>query len=1104
MKMLLWAIGFCLVAAWPLPADARVNIARIPRCSTAPVLDGAIGESEWEKAAVLPWYCGLEERLSARRTTTYAMYDQENLYIAFRANVDFDPEFKPVGHDDPKLPMVDAFSMNFKHIGTSLNRQFRVERAGGISDCLWDLSLGLGNEDFSWNPAWQVVSHLTPQAFLTNYIWEVEAAIPWRALELVPEPGVEFGAQFVHYFGKGSEFGERAATWTAYTNPWGIFGFGGDFILAGEDWPCFRFQAYDGFQKGRAGVAGQMTTSDAVTLALDVELSGHDAPVVFQQRFDGNKIDFMQALPVTVPVDATAQWWLSDEHGPVAGARFRTVIAPAFNVGIEVNHYEDNAVFCGDLRGLDELPADAEVVCEVLDATGIAVAEKRFPAVLPGFEVWLPLSAIPAGSIFTARSRLTGSGAVGEAARTFEHLARPEWLDYAGGEFDTPDPATGWHPVSIAGDDALRRFTILENSGAIGVASPLPEAITIRGRDFTFAPFRFVVESAGGERKFRAEKVEQIERDGRGVTLRWLGSAADGMTLEARIRIEFDGLIWYKLALRHPGGAPVEVRRVAIEMPLRADALRYARGYNGLDGEDVFLALVGAAETEREIVQPDIPYVLKVSGDGWHYNRDYAGYYWLGDDRGGIYLILPSRYNIAVDGDYSRAEESGDEFRFTVNLIDHEQRFADGLDYEFGFMLTPSKLPADRMYLWRGGICYRDWMIENGEYVNRINPKAFDIPEGARYFGQDRLEPFPDGYLSCIGIQCVQTQIGNPFPPESEREIIRRESAKIRRGFGAQPLLWYDSLFTMVAVPELAPYCADWERSPTLRMQVEAFGGGVCATRAWQNCYLAGVERFIGDGAGSFYMDLSGLSPCRNRYHGHGWRDSGGEWQSEIPFLETREFFLRYQHLIKRNDPRAMLYLHGNPFTPLMTWMDVVTFGEEWSLVKDYSTLTPEYFQLAFTAAENLGVPINFFAPLTIHFYSNAKTSAVDMEESCGLAFVHGESVYPALEVELAGPRLVWDALAAFDAYGAGAEWIPYWRNPRSLYPEGVMVSSWKRPDGEMLAIFNPAYDTVELTPEIFAGLTDIRDEIGTGNGDLRHLKARGFLLLRTGNAVEK
>ena len=125
------------------------------------------------------------------------------------------------------------------------------------------------------------------------------------------------------------------------------------------------------------------------------------------------------------------------------------------------------------------------------------------------------------------------------------------------------------------------------------------------------------------------------------------------------------------------------------------------------------------------------------------------------------------------------------------------------------------------------------------------------------------------------------------------------------------------------------------------------------------------------------------------------------------------------------------------------------------------------------------------------------------MEDSCGVAFMHGESVFPATALELAGLRLVWDALEEFGIDDEGTAWLPYWRNPRSRYPDGVIVSSWLRKDAELLAVFNPSYaDAAELPPSLFEGLSGIHDEIGTARGDLTRLKPRGFLLLK-GNRME-
>lgn len=58
-------------------------------------------------------------------------------------------------------------------------------------------------------------------------------------------------------------------------------------------------------------------------------------------------------------------------------------------------------------------------------------------------------------------------------------------------------------------------------------------------------------------------------------------------------------------------------------------------------------------------------------------------------------------------------------------------------------------------------------------------------------------------------------------------------------------------------------------------------------------------------------------------------------------------------------------------------------------------------------------------------------------------------------EAMMPGLRMVWDTL---DRFGVDqAVWTPYWRNPLSGGPEGVLVSSWKRGTRLLLVLFNPA-----------------------------------------------
>ena len=137
--------------------------------------------------------------------------------------------------------------------------------------------------------------------------------------------------------------------------------------------------------------------------------------------------------------------------------------------------------------------------------------------------------------------------------------------------------------------------------------------------------------------------------------------------------------------------------------------------------------------------------------------------------------------------------------------------------------------------------------------------------------------------------------------------------------------------------------------------------------------------------------------------------------------------------------------------------MDAITDGEVWITAPNYSTLTPEYFQANFAVSEQLGVVSNFFPALILLHYQQALKSKIALSEVCGMTFSHGESMWNGTSAMLPGLRIVWDIIDQFGI--AKAEWVPYWRNELSSYPDGIIVSSWQRQNRRLLVIFNPAYE---------------------------------------------
>ena len=168
--------------------------------------------------------------------------------------------------------------------------------------------------------------------------------------------------------------------------------------------------------------------------------------------------------------------------------------------------------------------------------------------------------------------------------------------------------------------------------------------------------------------------------------------------------------------------------------------------------------------------------------------------------------------------------------------------------------------------------------------------------------------------------------------------------------------------------------------------------------------------------------------------------------------------FLRYQKLVKENDPEGLLVMHTSLCTPLALWVDVITDGEGWTNAPNYSSLKPEFYQMVAMGTKATGTVCNFFPGLILTHYPQAAKCDVTLAEVCGMTFSHNESMWNGVQVQLAGLRMVWDVLVDFGAYENDTEWVPYWRHPQSRYPDGVMISEWRREKQRLLLVFNPYY----------------------------------------------
>lgn len=162
----------------------------IGRATSEIKIDGILDEPAWDSAGVLElnyeWFPG-DQIAPPVRTECLLTYDNDNLYVAFRAH---DPEPEKIRahlmdrdsvttfvQDDHIVLLLDTFNDQRRAF------QFRVNPLGVQMDGI--LSAVEGIEDFSWDVIWKSAGRINDSGYV------VEIALPFNQLRFKPGGGVQ-------------------------------------------------------------------------------------------------------------------------------------------------------------------------------------------------------------------------------------------------------------------------------------------------------------------------------------------------------------------------------------------------------------------------------------------------------------------------------------------------------------------------------------------------------------------------------------------------------------------------------------------------------------------------------------------------------------------------------------------------------------------------------------------------------------------------------------------------------------------------------------------------------------------------------------------------
>lgn len=471
--------------------------------------------------------------------------------------------------------------------------------------------------------------------------------------------------------------------------------------------------------------------------------------------------------------------------------------------------------------------------------------------------------------------------------------------------FDVPP----WEGTTLGAEDAVpppwtapvagaRAYSCWGREYALG-GEGLVLSIRSVGEELLAAPVS--VELNGKALPFRVSCATQ------GVSFAEYDLVAEGgdAPLRARLRAEFDGFMWFDVTWGGAGSR--EVRSLKVRVPVRRELV---------DGFD------RCCKT-----RDDEPLPAGKKGT-WTYNPAFEPYFWIGNGTrglmGGVDSLRGWRRRERQGG--YRLDVTDESATLTMDIVD--EPFVPSGPRTFGFYLeaTPTKpknfelaaLPSDRLERW----CQTD--------------AIFDIKWPGCY-KTERLAKFRA--LQHAGKRVFyygSTKAVSPMSPLWER---------------------YGADWTMFSSPT----------SGIVRSRAKTEKGRVSGTwtRGCMNCRsffefkLYTANGFLADPTfevEDLYYDVAEPQRCCSRRHGCVWTDEFGRSCHDFDMRSVREFQKRLLRLLKRKNPKGVLYGHSGPSrTPADMFFERAVMGENYARavgrkLSYYDVLTPEDVRIKYAS----------------------------------------------------------------------------------------------------------------------------------------------------------
>ncbi len=593
-----------------------------------------------------------------------------------------------------------------------------------------------------------------------------------------------------------------------------------------------------------------------------------------------------------------------------------------------------------------------------------------------------------------------------------------------------------------------------------------PASVKVGGEEILASPIALKAKFSGEEQPWDAPNIVKVSEDAEEI-LYTVQQAAGNAALNARVKIEQDGLIWIDMMMV-PFGRWITYRSgqdlttptltsLKLEIPMTRKAAELYHYWPILtSGIDQTAQINNSGTlTEAGLALPLKPVL------------------WLGREECGFAVYMESPKN-AQPADLNKmytVRVEGDTVVLTIDLLDSMPKpWVEGvkdswftplepIEFSLGMQATPVKPYVRRKDFER--VFHRNW--KDVEPMNEAELESYCTT----------LQELGVKWHTFHEDWSMIQNYGLAWDESFFRKVVdalHRHDIKVMVYFGYECSTmvptWFEKKDHYLMKAPDGRARGGWQRLPHQRDYMVCYGGDYSEVMLDRVAFV--MDNYGVDG---IYTDSTYIpQDCANESHGCGWRDPDGVLHTSFPIRKTREHVKKLYKLIHERGGIVEAHQSSCCSPMLLAFADSYFDGEHIQHLfahSDGSFMNTGAMRSEFSGV-NFGVPFQFLSITNTY------------NEGCGIMLLHNSCTKVYGRDGMARVKQASELWKLMDDFGADdAKFDGYWQDscPASTDVPGVLASTWTNHDQILVIVVNLTSETTSARVSVGNEIQEITAE---------------------------